>query len=83
MAVIHAVSSIEQAALLVVLGNPQHSVKDYTSSIGNMSSVERAGSGCYICCVSSIEQTPISVPLGTCPTWSGPAMAVKHTESSV
>ena len=46
-----------------------------------MSSVERAGSGCYACSVSSIEKAIIPVALETCPVWCGPAMPVKHAES--
>ena len=54
----------------------------YTSSIGNVSSVERAGSVCNNA-VSSIEQATIPVALGTYPAWSGPPVAVIHAVSSI
>ena len=38
--------------------------------------MERTGSACYKCSVSSIEQATISVVLGTCPAWSRPALDV-------
>ena len=50
--------------------------RDYTSSIGNMSDIDRVSSGCCICCVSSLEQATLPVVLGTCPAWSEPAVAV-------
>ena len=36
--------------------------------------MKRDGSGCYRCSVSSIEQAAIPVPLGTCQSWSRPAV---------
>ena len=61
----------------------QYRANDYTSSIWNRSSVKRAGSGCYTCRVSNIEQATITVVLGTCPAWSGPAVAVTRAESPI
>ena len=83
--------SIDQATIPVALGmcpawsgppvalnmqSLQYRASGYTSSIENMSSVELAGSGCYTCSVSSIEQTTIPVTLGMNPAWSGLAVVV-------
>ena len=51
--------------------------------IGNVSRVERAGSGCYKSCISSIEQATILVVLGLCPAWTGPTVGVIHVVSPV
>ena len=91
VAVKHAESSIEQASILVVLGLcPAWSglavvaiyvalpvyMSQATSSIGKVSTVEWAGSGCYTCSVSNIEQATTPVVLETCPAWGGPAVVV-------
>ena len=44
----------------------QYRASDFTSSIRNVSSVERAGSSCYTCSDSSLEQATIPIVLGTC-----------------
>ena len=77
-----SVSSIETATTQVVLGTCRawsgravaaipaaypDGASDYTSIIENVSSRERAGSGCYTCSVSSIEQATIPAELGMCP----------------
>ena len=56
---------------------------DYTSSIGTVSSMDRASRGCYTCSVSSIEQATIPVVLGTCSAWSMPAVAIIPAASPV
>ena len=45
--------------------------------------MERAGSGCYKSCISSIEQATIPVVLGTCPAWIGLVVGVIHVVSPV
>ena len=53
--------------------NLQYRASDFTSSIGNVSSVEWAAINCDICRVSSIEQAVIQVVLGR---WSGTEVVV-------
>ena len=54
----------------------------YTSTSGNVSSLELAGSACNNA-VSSIEQVPIPVALGTCPARSGPPVTFIQVASPV
>ena len=67
--------------MLVKMQCLQYRASDYTRSTGNVSTVERALSGCYTCRVSRIGQAAILVVLGTCSAWSGPEVAVIHAES--
>ena len=59
----------------------QYRTNDYTNSMGNVSNMDRAGGSCETSRVSSIEETTITVVLGTCPAWSGPAILVIYAAS--
>ena len=73
---------IEPAVVVISAAYPDRA-SDYTSSIGNVSCMERDGSDCFTCSVSSKEQATMSVVLGTCPAWSGRAVLVIHVVSPV
>ena len=54
----------------------QYRASDYTSSIWDVSSVERAGSPCYTCSVSSIEEATVQEAMRAYTAWSETAVVV-------